>query len=1086
MRLVIDMQGAQTASRFRGIGRFTMSLSKAVVEQRGAHEVFLVLNGAYTDTIEPIRAAFDGALSQEQIRVFEVAGPVGGHDCANDARRKAAEFMREAFIASLSPDVVLIPSLFEEFGGDAVTSVGALSCGVPTAVVLHDLIPLIYSDIYLNDPVMQRWYYNKLDHFRRADLLLSVSHSAGLEAVEHLSFPRSAVVNISESCDVSYRPLTLTEAQKFHLRNAYGIDGSFFMYTGGNDHRKNIAGLFEAFASLPSPIRSGTRLVMVGRELKEDHGRSEALAKKAGLQPHEVIFTGYVSDEDLVLLYNACTFFVFPSWHEGFGLPVLEAMACGRAIIAANASSLPEVVGREDALFAPRDNAAMAAKMMEVLTNATFRAELERHGPAQAKKFSWGASADRAWSALLALHEAKKPSTRAAGEVLRRPRLAYVSLLPPAGNGIASYSAELLPELARFYDIDVIVSQAEIEDPWVKANVPIRDTSWFRIHAQEFDRVLYQFEKMSYHEEIIDLIEQVPGVCVIHDFQSRHSRESHSNDQNQTLKSKAFLIEQGWSGLHKQFQKSEHDRFDLSYSLDIRIIQLSLGAIVTSQLIQQKALHWYGADSTDGMVEIPYVAYNQNPRIATEQYQAAIESFYAKAENKLPGAIKAIAHQHPALRRFDWPEIAKSLGRNFPFRPRKRQLFLDISELAQRDARTGIQRVTRALLREIALNPPDGWAVEPVYATADAEGFRYARRFMCKFLKIPDEWAEDEIVEVSPEDKFLGLDFQTQVINSQKEFLLDWRRHGVTIQFVVHDLLPVLIPEVFPEGTEPGHRQWLETISCFDGALCVSRSVADEFHDWLKSFGQNRERPYALHWFHHGADIDSSAPTRGLPLDAEHVLAHLRARPSFLMVGTIEPRKGYLQTIAAFERLWATGIDVNLVIVGAEGWKGMPDASRKAIPQIVRSLTSHSQSGKRLFWLESISDQYLEKIYAASTCLLAASEGEGFGLPLIEAARHGLPLLVRDIPVFREVTAGHAHFFPNDLQPAVIRAEVEKWLSLYRQGGHPKGDSMPYQTWKDSARQVLDVVLGKACPYRIWSFDSGRDVDDVVGAVLAK
>jgi glycosyltransferase involved in cell wall biosynthesis len=208
-----------------------------------------------------------------------------------------------------------------------------------------------------------------------------------------------------------------------------------------------------------------------------------------------------------------------------------------------------------------------------------------------------------------------------------------------------------------------------------------------------------------------------------------------------------------------------------------------------------------------------------------------------------------------------------------------------------------------------------------------------------------------------------------------------------------------------------------------------------------------------------------------MPGDADLVLEKLRARPSFLMVGTIEPRKGYLQIIAAFELLWAQGVDVNLVIVGAEGWKPLPDALRRTIPQIVQKLRNHPQRGKRLFWLESISDEYLDKVQASSTCLIAASADEGFGLPLIEAARHGVPLLARDIPVFREVTAGHAYFFPDDPRPETVSKAVEEWLNLHRLGSHPQGDAVPYQTWRESARQVLDAVLGNTKPYRIWGPD---------------
>ena len=113
-------------------------------------------------------------------------------------------------------------------------------------------------------------------------------------------------------------------------------------------------------------------------------------------------------------------------------------------------------------------------------------------------------------------------------------------------------------------------------------------------------------------------------------------------------------------------------------------------------------------------------------------------------------------------------------------------------------------------------------------------------------------------------------------------------------------------------------------------------------------------------------------------------------------------------------------------------------------------------------------------VYAASTCLIAASYGEGFGLPLIEAAHHGLPLLVRDIPVFREVTAGKAQFFTDSHQPEVIAEATRDWLALYRQGKHPHSDAIAHLTWVESARIALEIVLGNTPPYRTWLPDGVR------------
>jgi len=352
MRIVLDMQGAQASNAKRGIGRYTLSLTQAIARNSGEHEVFLVLNGLFPDSIEPIRAAFNGLLPQENIRVWYAPGPVNHldhHD--NDWRRQCAELIRESVLANLGPDIVLVSSLFEGLGDDAVTSVGKSASGIPTAVILYDLIPLIHHRPYLENPVVEGWYRSKLDHLSRADLLLAISESSRQEGIQYLGFDDNTVVNISTAADPHFTPRHVEPGHAAELRKTYGLAHAFVMYTGGIDHRKNIEGLIRAYAILPENLRGEHQLAIVCSIQPCERQRLEDLATECGLKKCELVLTGFVPEEYLVDLYNLCAVFVFPSWHEGFGLPALEAMSCGKAVIGANISSIPEVIGREDALF---------------------------------------------------------------------------------------------------------------------------------------------------------------------------------------------------------------------------------------------------------------------------------------------------------------------------------------------------------------------------------------------------------------------------------------------------------------------------------------------------------------------------------------------------------------------------------------------------------------------------------------------------------------------------------------------------------------------------------------------------------------
>lgn len=389
-------------------------------------------------------------------------------------------------------------------------------------------------------------------------------------------------------------------------------------------------------------------------------------------------------------------------------------------------------------------------------------------------------------------------------------------------------------------------------------------------------------------------------------------------------------------------------------------------------------------------------------------------------------------------------------------------LYLDVSATCRNGLRTGIERVARALTISLIENPPDGYRVEPVYLGKDGCYWNYffARRYTAGILGIASELLRDNIARPADGDVVLGLDISGDMLAhaSEEGFFASLLTSGVRVYFVVYDLLPLSLPHTFPLGADKSHARWLSAVTRMDGALCITQSVAADLHAWYSQNVARSEHAFHIVVSHLGADIENSAPTRGLPDNACHILSECKARPTFLMVGTIEPRKGYLFTLQAFAKLWTAGVDVNLIIVGKEGWVGLPDEMRRTIPCIIDYLRTHPERGKRLFWLEGISDEYLEKIYGVSTCLIAASEGEGFGLPLIEAAQHGLPVIARDIPVFREVAADSAYYFQG-VDPAGLECAIIEWLRLYRRNAHPLSASIRWITWKECAKNIVAGII---------------------------
>jgi ADP-heptose:LPS heptosyltransferase/glycosyltransferase involved in cell wall biosynthesis len=400
MRILIDLQGAQTGSRFRGIGRSSLARAKSIIRNRGDHEILLLLNGLFEDTIEPIRADFSAILPADNILVFSVPSPVSALAAENAWRIEAAELIRESMIDALAPDVVLITSLFEGPSDPAIVSIGRLDSATKTAVILHDLIPFLDPETHLGDPEAKKWYNAKIEYLRRADLLLAVSDSAWREAVNALGFDDSHALSVSSAADECFTHAKISPEPAKALLQRIGVRSKFVMHASKIEPRKNFDGLIRAFGLLPKAVRETHQLVLVGEHDATERGALRRLASDAGLAPDALVFAGHVSDSELACLYSQCTLYVMPSFHEGFGLPALEAMSCGAAAIGSNTTSIPEVIGRKDALFDPHSDRSMAALIERALTDAKFWRSLKDHAGQWSKHFSWDRSAQLSLTAM--------------------------------------------------------------------------------------------------------------------------------------------------------------------------------------------------------------------------------------------------------------------------------------------------------------------------------------------------------------------------------------------------------------------------------------------------------------------------------------------------------------------------------------------------------------------------------------------------------------------------------------------------------------------------------------------------------------
>lgn len=375
-----------------------------------------------------------------------------------------------------------------------------------------------------------------------------------------------------------------------------------------------------------------------------------------------------------------------------------------------------------------------------------------------------------------------------------------------------------------------------------------------------------------------------------------------------------------------------------------------------------------------------------------------------------------------------------------------KQLLVDVSVIIRGDTHTGIQRVVRALLLQLFSNPPKGYQILPVFCTRNY-AYRYAdHAFILKFTSHADILPTGD-VNVGNNDIFFALDLAAHLLPLQEKQLMLWKQQGVNIHILLYDMLPHLHPQWFTQRSVKNFRRWLRTIAVYANQLiCISDSVKNDLRVWLSDQGFSKNTPRIV-TIPMGSDIASSLPSNGIDMETTKLIEKLKNETFILMVGTIEPRKGYSDALDAMEFSWDNGDEMSLVIVGKPGWKTI---------KLQERLLTHDEAGKRLFWLKNITDQTLQKLYKMANSVLVTSYGEGFGLPLVEAMYYGKSLLVRDIPIFREVTKHYQNVDFFDTKKNIL---LDKISYLCHKELRGRDVIIHIPTWHDSVLELNAIFL---------------------------
>lgn len=348
------LDGRTATAHFPGIGRYVVNLARALGPLLRGDEELLILRNPRGSVL------FDGFAGESpNVRIADV--PFSPFSLKQ--QWILPRVLRRQNVQLYHSPYTLLP----------------LFPGVPTVVTVHDLIPLLFPG---QSSRKARLLFRTalLCALRTADSVITVSESTREDLLRMTSVRREKVTTCLEGAAPGFSPATPEDVQE--MRRTFGLPERYILYAGSNKPHKNLPGLLEAWKILrrKGAIR-GTRLVIAGVWLEE-----YALAD-ADLE--DVAVLGRVSDHALRALYSGALAFVFPTFYEGFGLPVLEAMACGTPVLCSQSSSLPEVAGDAALFFDAKNSAEIAERIEEIMHNEDSRLRLRSRGRARVSELTW-------------------------------------------------------------------------------------------------------------------------------------------------------------------------------------------------------------------------------------------------------------------------------------------------------------------------------------------------------------------------------------------------------------------------------------------------------------------------------------------------------------------------------------------------------------------------------------------------------------------------------------------------------------------------------------------------------------------------
>ncbi len=367
MRIIVD--GKPLLGKRAGIGKYTYNLLQGLSQLDHKNEYFLygvnnLLNRTRLHQLsDPME--FDQALSNLIVRIPFPFKKMVQFITSTIAQKTIKQMRADLFWAT--------------------NYLGIIHDSFKTIITIHDMAYKYYPENI--HPTMYKYLSRNLyDHAQRAHAIIADSECTKRDVMKFLEIPSEKIQVIYSGVNSMFRPIHDTSILN-RIRRKYHLPSKIILFVGTLEPRKNIVGLIQAYKELIRDLKSNYSLVIVGGK---GWAYKDIFKTVGDLKIKDrIVFTGYVPDEDLPAIYNLGDVFVYPSFYEGFGMPVVEAMACGVPVITSNLSSLPEVGGDAVLYVSPGQTEEIAHTIKSILTDEKLRVSLKEKGLIRSKSFTW-------------------------------------------------------------------------------------------------------------------------------------------------------------------------------------------------------------------------------------------------------------------------------------------------------------------------------------------------------------------------------------------------------------------------------------------------------------------------------------------------------------------------------------------------------------------------------------------------------------------------------------------------------------------------------------------------------------------------